>query len=125
MLERDLDRPAQRIELQDPLRADDGMGDFYAEPKQQPAQQPIQQAHPQPMQPQFYPEPPQFQQPVVSRSFSEINYEIILSKIDVIDVKIDGLSRRLEMLERFLQTLQQQSSPPENPQYKGYQRRVW
>lgn len=120
-LERELDRPAKRSDLQEPMRSDDNsLGDFEPAPRQQPMQQRRQMiAEPD------YPEPPRLQSTIASRSITESNYEIILSKIDVIDAKLDGVSRRLEMLERLLQALQQTPTGQDNTQYKGYQRRVW
>lgn len=120
-LQRDLDTPAQRTDLQDP-HADYGFSeDFYSEPRQAPPQPPrrpptFSQNVQQPMM--------QVQQSLAPRSITESNYEIILSKIDVIDAKLDGISRRMEMVERVLQSLQQQPPQDATP-YKGYQRRAW
>ena len=103
------------------MRVDDNsLGGF--EPVQR--QPPMQQRRQMITEPN-YPEPQQLQPAIASRSFTDNNYEIILSKIDVIDAKLDGVSRRLEMLERLLQTLQQTPAGQDNTQYKGYQRRVW
>jgi phosphopantothenoylcysteine synthetase/decarboxylase len=120
-LQRELDTPAQKNDLQE-AHADYGFGeDFYSEPKQLPAQpQRRQPVYAQNMQEPMM----QVQQSLAPRSITESNYEIILSKIDVIDAKLDGISRRMEMVERALQSLQPQPSQEATP-YKGYQRRSW
>ncbi len=113
---------SRKDDFNDLSPAEYGFGeDFYAE-TQQPRQQP-------PSTPQQFQQPQPIQQPVVQpslapHSFTENTYEIILSKMDVIDAKLDSLSRRLEMVERLLQSLQQQPVSQES-QYKGYARRNW
>ncbi len=116
-LTRELNQPLRKGDLQEMQSPEMGFDDLYNEPQSR--------ASPPPRQPLYPPvaEPPLMQQSLAPRSFTESNYEIILSKIDVIDAKLDGLMRRLEMLERLVQSLQQPPpSPPENPRY---QRRIW
>ena len=67
-------------------------------------------------------EQPIIQPSLAPRSFTDNTYEIILSKIDVIDAKL-GLLRRIDMLERLVQSLQQ---PPASQQDNTrFQRRMW
>ena len=118
LLERELDQPLRRSDLHDvPQEEPTGFDDFYNEPK------PQQRTAP-PRQPVFLPqaEPALMQPSLAPRGFSENNYEIIASKIDVIDAKLDGLLRRLDMLERLMQSFQQ---PPPSSENTRYPRRLW
>ncbi|MEK6839826.1 MAG: hypothetical protein AABX72_02715 [Nanoarchaeota archaeon] len=114
-LARELDQPVKRGDLQD-MQPDMGFDDFYNEPKPR--------MTPPPRQPVFpVAEQPIIQPSLAPRSFTDNTYEIILSKIDVIDAKLDGLLRRIDMLERLVQSLQQ---PPASQQDNTrFQRRMW
>ncbi len=122
---RELDQPAKRDELSDPNSTDTVFGEeFYnAEPRRQAQMQPSRQAA---VPPSFQQEQQPFlQRSLAPQSFSDNSYQIVLSKIDVVDAKLDALARRLEIMERLLQSLQQAPSASNDANEKAYQRRIW
>ena len=104
---RELDKPRKKGEnLQELQEMDYGFGEeLYGNPNLQAEAQ-------------------QFQQPRQSlnpRSISESNNQIMLNKIDIIDAKMNEIAKRLELIEKLIQSEHQQKESP----YRGYQKRAW
>lgn len=59
--------------------------------------------------------------PLQPRSIAESNHEMIINRLEAIEVKIDSLLKRLDMIERVIQSRSQQQPAP----YKDDQRRIW